>query len=73
MKTINHRPCCDACWGDGYVHDIFTGERMYGDACDGTGFDLYYRPKNDQDMGRISIGSHSAVQAVQTASADEER
>lgn len=71
MKTENQRPRCGACWGDGYVHDVFSGERMYCDACDGTGFDLFYRPDNDKSMGRVQISSEAALRDVQHAQADQ--
>jgi hypothetical protein len=44
LASLNSRPRCAACWGDGYVYNIFNGEREYCDACDATGYDLYYRP-----------------------------
>jgi hypothetical protein len=51
--TPPQRPHCAACWGDGFVNSIFSGEREYCDACEGTGYDLYYLPgstRNDQQQ-----------------------
>lgn len=47
--TPLQRPRCAACWGDGFVHCVFTAERLYCDACDGTGYDLYHLPGSTYD------------------------